>query len=79
MKTLYRIRYRIEEAKSSRGGTILVEETVEQFIEAKRKEHRDATYMYFELVETIEREDDSSTARESIIIMGWDEYETFYG
>ncbi len=71
MTTLYRIRYKIVEPKTTLEGVRVVEMPIDRYIESLRKQHPDAASIYLELIEEFEQADvDEDGDYEGVIILG---------
>lgn len=71
LRKFYRVAYRVVERGEVFVGGRVITEPVDEFVKVIRREHPDASSTYIELMEEFEDDDDeSATARESVIIMG---------
>lgn len=67
--TFYRIKYRVVTPGRVGAGERVIEVPISEYLKVMNKDWPDRTFLYVELVEEWEEEDESSTAAESVIIL----------
>lgn len=67
MTTFYRIRYKIQQDGKTMAAVALTELTVEEWLQYARRNFRDATLIFCELVEKVEVEDSASSETSLVI------------
>lgn len=60
MKTLYQIKYKIVNGNTVNEGIRVVEQPVREYLETLRGNNRDASYIYVELLDEVQRTASSS-------------------
>lgn len=68
-RTLYRIRLKVMEQGKLYEGTRVVEVPIPEYLKKLYRDFPDAASIYVELLNEFEQEDESATARESVIIV----------
>ena len=71
MSRLYRINLKIVENGKTLTGKRIIDVPLEKYIDHLHKTFPDASITYMELEEEWEDTSDSSTSKESVILMGW--------
>lgn len=67
--TFYRIKYRVVTPGRVGAGERVIEVPISEYLKVMNKDWPDRTFLYVELVEEWEEEDESATATESVIIL----------
>ena len=69
-RTLYRIFLRVVERGETYSGQRVIEVPIPEYMKKLYRDFPDAVSIYVELLNEFEQEDESQTARESVIIIG---------